>query len=250
MIRRLIRRQTPTTLTAIGSTLLLVGCPPVLRSDLAPATLDPTAEITDAIPGLTSATDRQISGNQKSDLHTSDRQVSNPINGDHVLPSGSSSIEVSICADLPDWHRPESVEQTKQLEAMPRYGSAIHQDPLASLVKDWWSHQVFSFTTYGLSARVDPLYMSGVWTAIDQLATCYETDQPEQINAEMLAEIWLLGHDLIGLEWADDHYLMTIQPAPTGLQVLQFNRVENSPNLPMQVITPAGNPIAIMSGDW
>lgn len=160
------------------------------------------------------------------------------------------ALSADICLSLPDWQRPSELAQTKQLEAMPRYGVALQADPLADMAKTWWSHEIFSFTTYGLSARTDPLYLSGVWTAIDDTWDCYSGEQPEQINRGDLAELWLLHHRLVGLEWQDNQYVATVEPASTGLQVVQFSRQESAQALPLSIVTTTGQDLAVMSGDW
>ncbi|MFQ4135240.1 hypothetical protein PGN35_002875 [Nodosilinea sp. PGN35] len=166
------------------------------------------------------------------------------------LGQALEAIAVTVCAHLPDWQRPSEVAQMKQLEAMPHYGEALHSDPLAALAKTWWSHEIFVFTTYGLSARTDPLYLSGVWTAMDDTWDCYSGDQPEQINQSELAEMWLLHHRLVGLEWQDDQYLVTVEPVGSGLQLVQFPRQERGQSLPLNIVTTTGQALAVMSGDW
>jgi hypothetical protein len=165
----------------------------------------------------------------------------------HGLPA---ALAADICVSLPDWQRPSEVAQLKQLEAMPNYGAALQSEPLAALAKAWWSHDLFSFTTYGLSARTDPLFLSGVWTAIDQTWDCYSGDQGEQINQGDLAELWLLHHRLVGLEWQGDRYLITVEPSDRGLQLVQFNRRESQDGLPLSVVTTTGQLLTVMSGDW
>lgn len=160
------------------------------------------------------------------------------------------SIVATICVSLPDWQRPSENAQLKQLESMPRYGVDLQSDPLAEMAKTWWNHEFFSFTTYGLSARTDPLYLSGVWTAVDDTWDCYSGDQPEQINRGELAEMWLLNHRLVNLEWQDGQYLVTVEPVGSGLQLVQFPRQETSQGLPLNVVTTTGQTLAVMSGDW
>jgi hypothetical protein len=130
------------------------------------------------------------------------------------------------------------------------YGAALQSDPLAEMVKTWWSHNIFSFTTYGLSARTDPLYLSGVWTAIDDTWDCYSGNQPEQINQGELAEMWLLHHRLVNLVWQDEQYLATVEPVDTGLQLVQFPRRERGQGLPLNIVTTNGQALEVMSGDW
>jgi hypothetical protein len=173
--------------------------------------------------------------------------------GQLVVSTGEPSlgaIAPDICLSLPDWQRPSELAHLKQLEAMPRYGADLHTDPLADMAKAWWSHEIFSFTTYGLSARTDPLYLSGVWTALDDTWNCYSGDQPEAINRGELAEVWLLHHRLVGLDWQDGLYRVTVEPVGSGLQLVQFPRQESEPTLPLQIMTTAGQALAVMSGDW
>ncbi|TVQ12641.1 MAG: hypothetical protein EA368_03640 [Leptolyngbya sp. DLM2.Bin27] len=173
-----------------------------------------------------------------------------PISSPEVLAAAADSLVVEVCLSLTDWQRPSDLAQAKQLGAMPHYGVALQSDPLAEMAKTWWSHDIFSFTTYGLSARVDPLYLSGVWTALDDTWDCYSGDQPEQINRGELAEMWLLHHRLVDLAWQDDHYVATVEPAESGLQLVQFARRESNPSLPLSIITTAGQALAVLSGDW
>lgn len=160
------------------------------------------------------------------------------------------AIAATVCAHLPEWERPSEIAQTKQLEAMPYYGEVLDTDPMAELAKTWWNHEIFVFTTYGLSARTDPLYLSGIWTAMDDLWDCYSGDQPEQINQGELAEMWLLHHRLVSLEWQDDQYLATVEPMGAGLQLVQFPRRESGQTLPLSIVSTTGQALAVMSGDW
>lgn len=168
-----------------------------------------------------------------------------------VDPHGiENALSVEVCLDLPDWQRPTSHAQQKHLQTMPQYGVALQSEPLLSVAKDWWSHEIFSFTTYGLSARTDPLYLSGLWTVVDQTWACYEGNQPEAINQGQMAEVWLMHHRLLGVQWQQDHYVMTVEPAASGLQLVQFPRQEQSASLPITLMTLAGDTLAVMSGDW
>ncbi|PSR15000.1 hypothetical protein C8255_23475 [filamentous cyanobacterium CCP3] len=189
------------------------------------------------------------SGAAESALANYLAQVESPSDSTLQTQAGEA-IAADICVNLPDWQRPSDLAQMKQLEAMPTYGAALQSDPLAEMVKTWWNHQIFSFTTYGLSARTDPLYLSGVWTAIDNTWDCYSANQPEQINQGKLAEIWLLHHRLVELVWQDDQYLATVEPTDTGLQLVQFPRRESSQGLPLNIVTTTGQALAVMSGDW
>lgn len=155
----------------------------------------------------------------------------------------------SVCAQVSDWERPVTADHVRQLEAIPRYGKTIHQDPLRSLLDDFRSFSVISFTTYGLSARTEPLYLSGVWTALEEMETCYGEGQPARIESGDLGEAWLLGYAANNLTWADGTYQLSVEPAQ-GLQVLQFERQEDAATLPLQVVATDGATVPVHSGDY
>ncbi|NJL44964.1 MAG: hypothetical protein HC922_02895 [Leptolyngbyaceae cyanobacterium SM2_3_12] len=159
-------------------------------------------------------------------------------------------LGIDLCVSLPDWQRPSDQVQEKQLQTMSRYGEALADGSLSELTKDWWNHEIFSFTTYGLSARTDPLYLSGIWTAMEDTWNCYAADQPDRMSRGELAEVWLIHHRLVDIQWQDNQYLMTVEPSNMGLQLVQFERQEQLPDLPITLLTTAGQPLAVMSGDW
>ncbi len=161
-----------------------------------------------------------------------------------------SAVDFEVCADVESWQRPTDVEQAKHLGADPRYGEAIASGSLKSASTQFWNHQVISFTTYGLSARLEPENLSGVWTATDDLASCYVPETMAAINEGDRAETWLLNHEIVGLEKVGDRYTMTVEPSTTGLQVIQFERTEEQASLPLDVVTTSGSPVEVVSGDW
>lgn len=161
-----------------------------------------------------------------------------------------SEVAFEICADVADWQRPSEAEQAKQLGADPRYGEALSGDPLKDVSNQFWNHQVISFTTYGLSARMEPVNLSGLWTVADDLWGCYEGDAAEAINQGDRAETWLLNHRVSDLAWQGDRYIMTVEPAATGVQVVQFDRVDELASLPLEVVTANGEAVDVVSGDW
>lgn len=173
---------------------------------------------------------------------------------DHIQAKQISAPEqearVNLCVDLPDWQRPSEQTQRKQLEQMERYDGFLQEETLESLVKDWWTYEAFSFTTYGLSARTDPHYLSGIWTALEHIWGCYEGEEPEQINNGDLAELWLINHQLVDLQWQNNQYVVTVEPSTRGLQMLMFERRENYETLPVVIVTADGQEVASMSGDW
>ncbi|MGD1941292.1 MAG: hypothetical protein ACFB0G_08255 [Leptolyngbyaceae cyanobacterium] len=159
-------------------------------------------------------------------------------------------VEFAVCGEIPDWERLSLAEQTAALTQQPRYGEAITSEPLKSLFDKFWQQSVISFTTYGLSARTEPIYLSGVWTGIDAMENCYEGDRPEAINQGELAELWLIGHQVVDITWADEAYQVTVDTTTTGLQFVQFDRLETGETLPLVVIESDGGQVAVASGDW
>lgn len=161
-----------------------------------------------------------------------------------------AAVTFEVCADVERWQRPSEAEQAKQIGGDVRYDEALSGDPLKSASNQFWDHQVISFTTYGLSARLEPINLSGVWTVADDLWDCYEEETAIAINAGDRAETWLLNHRISSLEWQGNRYVMTVEPADTGMQVVQFDRVDELASLPLEVITESGDPVEAVSGDW
>lgn len=161
-----------------------------------------------------------------------------------------SAMDFEVCAEVENWQRPTEGEQSKRLSADPRYGEALASGSLKSASTQFWNHQVISFTTYGLSARLEPENLSGVWTATEAMSACYVPETMAAINGGDRAETWLLNHDITGLEKVGDRYTMTVEPSPTGLQVIQFDRTDEQATLPLDVVTTSGTPVEVVSGDW
>lgn len=167
-----------------------------------------------------------------------------------VMAQVEGAIAPQICREPADWQRPSESEQWAQLRANPRYGDAIDQEPLKGMAEKFWQHQVVSFTTYGLSARLEPLYFSGLWPVEEAIWDCYNNTAPEAINAGQLADVWLMNYRLESLEWRDDQYVMVVAPTDRGAEVVQFARRETAAELPLKVVDAAGQVISVLSGDW
>ncbi|MGD1866140.1 MAG: hypothetical protein ACFB0D_16450 [Phormidesmis sp.] len=161
----------------------------------------------------------------------------------------STIVDFEVCAAA-DWQRPSDAEQAKQLGDDARYEAALVDGPLKRASDQFWNHDVVSFTTYGLSARMEPVNLSGVWTVADELWNCYEPEATVAINNGSLAEAWLLNQEMTSIAWEGDRYVMTVAPAPTGMQVVQFNRVDELATLPLEVVNESGNAVNVVSGDW
>ncbi|PSN19367.1 hypothetical protein C7271_07680 [filamentous cyanobacterium CCP5] len=159
------------------------------------------------------------------------------------------NVAYAICAHVQNWERPSESEHLRQLAAIPRYGKTIYEDPLRSLLADFRGFPVISFATYGLSARSEPLYLSGVWTVLDDIEACYSQGQPARMGEGELGETWLMGYAANGLIWVDGMYQLTVEPAQ-GLQILQFERQEELATLPMRVVAADGMAIQVHAGDY
>lgn len=176
---------------------------------------------------------------------------------DQRQAANAVAVNFDLCADVEAWQRPSEADQSRQLASNPRYAEAADSDPLKRASREFSDHAVISFTTYGLSARMEPITLSGVWTVADDLWGCYSPETTAAINQGFKAEAWLLNQRICDLKWQGDRYVMTVEPADTGLQVVMFDRVDGgsaatdqpSP-LPLDVITVAGDPVTVTSGDW
>ncbi|NJN20982.1 MAG: hypothetical protein HC812_07055 [Leptolyngbya sp. RL_3_1] len=161
-----------------------------------------------------------------------------------------NAVPYDICADLANWVRPAPEVQQQTLQQDPRYSNDLETEPLRTLSEQFWTQPVITFTTYGLSARLEPMNLSGVWTATDQIEPCYTGDRPLAINQGDWAEVWIIGHRLSGLEWSNGQYQLTVEPASKGLQVVQFERQEAQAVLTVVATTSGGEPVPAISGDW
>jgi hypothetical protein len=160
------------------------------------------------------------------------------------------SVEFEVCSHLPEWQRPDLEGQLAELANNPRYGEALNEEPLKELFDKFWQESVITFTTYGLSARTEPIYLSGVWTAIAEMDACYQGDRPEAINQGQLAEMWLIGHQVTDMVWTGTEYQVMVESSSQGLQFVQFERFESADTLPVVVIEANGEEITVASGDW
>lgn len=167
-------------------------------------------------------------------------------------PSDGSAMALSVdlCLDLPAWQRPSRQLQEKALQTLPDSGLFLEDESLSTTLKAWWNHQAFSFTTYGLSARTLPLYFAGLWTVLEATWSCYDGDQAERLNQGQLAELWLIQHRLLSVEWRDQQYIVTVEPSQSGLQLVQFPRQEVYATLPLRLVSATGESVPVLTGDW
>ena len=110
----------------------------------------------------------------------------------------SSVVEFETCAAVENWQRPSADEQSKYLEKNPRYAMAADDDS-KDASSQFWDRPVVSFTTYGLSARIEPVNWSGLWTVDAEMQNCYTPETTLAINEGDRAEAWLLNHQIQSL---------------------------------------------------
>ncbi|NEQ49670.1 MAG: hypothetical protein F6K11_05990 [Leptolyngbya sp. SIO3F4] len=163
----------------------------------------------------------------------------------------SANSEFSVCSESPAWERPSLEQQQKQLATDERYTAILQDKDFQQLANQFWQHDVLSFTTYGLSARMEPINLSGLWSVADDVWTnCYSNDEGSTINTGDMAEVWVMNHRIIDVHWEDNHYIMELEPHQQGMQVVQFKRYETEAELPLTIVTPQGIPIEHHVADW
>ncbi|MBE9128165.1 MULTISPECIES: hypothetical protein [unclassified Coleofasciculus] len=168
------------------------------------------------------------------------------LNNTASIPSQSSiKVPFEICSESTSWVRPSQSEQLQKLRNLPQY-TADFDSGFNSLFQTFWTHSIFSFTNYGLSARIEPIYLSGLWTILDNTWNCYESTRVERINSGKIAEIWVLAHQVISFQWVGNRYVMVVAPTQQGVQLIQFPRRENQSSLPLTVVTEDGRELEII----
>lgn len=164
-------------------------------------------------------------------------------------PLANAQISFESCSPSSSWIRPSISEQTEQLQSLPRYAGELETEPLKNLSANLWNHKVFSFTSYGLSSRFEPIYFSGLWKIIDPLLNCYDSSVIEQLNTEQIAEVWLLSYQALTLEWLNGVYVVVVEPKSQGIEMMRFTRQEKLSSLPVKVMTTDGQEISVVSLD-
>jgi len=171
------------------------------------------------------------------------------VSGAIAIAVQPADISFEVCGEAQNWIRPTQADQLKKLQSLPRYAGNPASRPLQSLTQRFWRQDVFSFTQYGLSLRLEPIYLSGLWTVQDTLWKCYNSTSVTQINAGKTAEVWVLSHRVTRIQWTGEQYIMTVQPAQTGVQFIQFPRREARSSLPLKVITEKGTKLTVVAGN-
>ncbi len=162
------------------------------------------------------------------------------------------AIAFEVCSASPAWVRPESKVQKQHIQSTGRYSDAKTNREIQNLTQQFWSRNVILFGSYGLSARVDPIYLSGLWTipnTLDSISNkCYDSRQRiVDLNSGKIAEVWLLLHKVKSVKWLDNRYVMVVQPTNQGAQFIQFRRVEQQPIPLLQIITEDGKELELIN---
>ena len=227
---------------AIAATFLTVGC-----TDL------PTASNSLVNDSLDQVNSDQVNVIEISD----DLGTKNSIADSETVAFESVELEAvafEVCAAVDTWQRPSQSEQAKRLSQDTRYAEALNTNSLESPIKaassQFWDHSIISFTTYGLSARMEPVNLAGLWSVEEQLWDCYDPEVTVAINEGDRAETWLLNQKITSLQWDGSFYVMTVEPVSVGMQVVQFERVDSLETLPLTAVSASGQPIEVMSGNW
>lgn len=161
-----------------------------------------------------------------------------------------AGVDYEICAEVEEWTRPDRERHLRELAQNPRYGEDLDQEPLQSLSEQFWHQPIIAFTTYGLSARMEPVNLSGLWTVGEAMDSCHGGDRSDAINQGTLGELWIIGHRVTQLEWVEGQYVVTVVPTGKGVQFMQFPRQEQEASLPLVVRTVEGQALSVVSGDW
>jgi hypothetical protein len=167
------------------------------------------------------------------------------------VPAGKA-IAFEVCSAAPAWVRPESKTQMQQIKSTGRYADAKNNREIENLIQQFWTRNVILFGSYGLSARIEPIYLSGLWTipnTIDSISNkCYASRQRIlDLNSGKTAEIWLLLHKVKSIKWLENRYVMVVQPVNQGVQFIQFARVEQHPTPTLQVIAEDGRELEVIN---
>jgi len=153
-------------------------------------------------------------------------------------------IPFQICGESQSWVRPSETEQIARTKS-PRYGGH-------GVNSRFWTDNIFLLTFYGAAALNDPIFMSGLWTLIKDAAwadriECHKPAAIQKINSGQLAEVWLLQHRSIRIEWQGNRYIIVVTPVERGVQFIQFPRVERQSPLILKVVAENGTELATLS---
>jgi len=141
------------------------------------------------------------------------------------------TIQYQSCSLDSAWVRPSATEQVSKLSQFGnRYG-----DSKTLIGNRYWTDNVFLLSAYGLSGLRDVYYLSGLWTSKSDISRCYDSFNVKEVNQGKSAIAWLLEHRIVELNWQDNEYVMTVEPTQSGVQFIQFNRLDGLNFPPLRV---------------
>lgn len=170
----------------------------------------------------------------------------------NIHAASGKDVVFEVCSASPAWVRPTTKAQMQHIQSTRRYSDAKSDRDIQNLIQQFWTRNVILFGSYGISARVEPIYLSGLWTipnTFDSISNkCYSSmQQIVELNSGKKAEVWLLLHKVRSMKWLDSRYVMVVQTAKQGVQFIQFARVEQQAIPSLQVITEDGRELEIVN---
>jgi hypothetical protein len=186
------------------------------------------------------------------DLARGESKIALPPPRKTIPTSSGKAIAFEVCSSFPTWVRPASNAQMQQLQSTGRYPDAKTDREIQNIIEQFWTRNAIVFGGYGISARVDPIYLSGLWTipnTLDLISNkCYLSKQQiADLNSGKTAEVWLLLHKVRSVKWFENRYVMVVQPVRQGAQFIQFTRVDRQPIPALQVITEDGKDLEVIN---
>jgi hypothetical protein len=144
-------------------------------------------------------------------------------------------VQYETCTVDPAWVRPNDLDQEARLNSIPSFrGIDFTTSP-------YWTNNIFLLRVYGASALREIVFLSGLWPIQAEISRCYESSfDLEGISSGEIPVVWLLEHRIVDLSWQNDSYVMRVEPAQSGAELIQFSRVEQLSSLPLRVETQSG----------
>jgi hypothetical protein len=191
-------------------------------------------------------------GSSWGDLERGESEIASTPTRKTIPTSAGKAIAFGVCSSFPTWVRPAIDSQHQQIQSTGRYPDAKTNREIQNIIKQFWTQNAISFGSYGISARVDPIYLSGLWTmpnTLDRISNkCYTSKQQiAGLNSGKTAEVWLLLHKVRSVKWLENRYVMVVQPVRQGAQFIQFARVDRQPIPSLQVITEDGKDLEVIN---
>ncbi|MFP4346423.1 MAG: hypothetical protein ACLFU8_17190 [Anaerolineales bacterium] len=131
--------------------------------------------------------------------------------GLYALPEPAVSLPYTLCEASQSWVRPSETEQAEEVWSIPRYEGHERE------ILRWIFYQDFYRYHGGGSEMFDAWPTSGLWTSEAEY-TC-GTPSSRRPPQETL-ELWLLLHNVVGVEHRGKVYTITVEPVERGYQII------------------------------